>query len=471
MPVSKKSYDLVVIGAGPGGYVAAIRAAQLGLKTALVEKRSTLGGTCLNIGCIPSKALLHLSEQFHFAAHEAAGVGIKTGKVELDLAAMMKRKDSIVSGLVKGVGTLVSKRGIDRIEGTGELTGPHSVRVRTADGQEELEAGHIILATGSIPIELPGVPFDGRTIISSDEALSLTEVPRQLVVVGAGAIGLELGSVWSRLGSKVTVVEFLPRAAAGYDEDVSRHLERSLKKQGLAFEFSAKVTGWSKPSGRKKAVLKAERDGKELSFEADRILVAVGRRPYSQGLGLEAVGIETDRAGRVKTDAHLRTKVESIFAIGDLVAGPMLAHKGEEEGVATAERIAGRAGHVNYDVIPNVIYTDPEVASAGMSEDQAREKKLKVRVGKFPLAANGRALATGAADGFIKVIADEATDRLLGVQMVARHASELIAEAVAHLEYGGSAEDLARTVHAHPTLSESLKEAAMAVSRTAIHSL
>jgi dihydrolipoamide dehydrogenase len=471
MTATSTSFDLVVIGAGPGGYVAAIRAAQLGLKTALVEKNPTLGGTCLNIGCIPSKALLHLSEHFHFALHEAAAAGIRTGKVTLDLAAMMKRKAGVVSGLVKGVDTLVSKRGIHRIEGTATLTGPHAVRVTTADGAADLEAKHIILATGSVPIELPSVPFDGRTVVSSTEALAFESVPKKLVVVGAGAIGLELGSVWSRLGSEVTVVEFLPRAAAGYDEDVARHLERSLKKQGLRFELSAKVTGWTEASGKKRAVLKAERDGKELTFEADKILVAVGRRPFASGLGLESVGIELDRGGRIPTDAQLKTSVDSIYAIGDLVAGPMLAHKAEEEGVAVAERIAGRAGHVNYAVIPNVIYTDPEVAGAGLTEAQAEEKKLKVTVGKVPLAANGRALATGATDGFVKVIADAATDRLLGVQIVARHASELIAEAVAHLEYGGSAEDLARTVHAHPTMSEALKEAGMAVSKSAIHAL
>ncbi|MEZ5275908.1 MAG: dihydrolipoyl dehydrogenase [Opitutaceae bacterium] len=466
-----QSFDLVVIGAGPGGYVAAIRAAQLGLKTALIEKRKTLGGTCLNIGCIPSKALLHLSEQFHFAAHDAAAVGIRTGKVQLDLAAMMKRKESVVSGLVKGVDTLVTKRNIHRIEGTGRLTGPHSVQVTTAGGIEDLEAGHIILATGSIPIELPSVPFDGSTIISSEEALAFDSVPGKLVVVGAGAIGLELGSVWSRLGSEVTVVEFLPRAAAGYDEDIGRHLERSLKKQGLRLELSAKVTGWEKGSGKNRAVLKAERDGKELTFEADKILVAVGRRPFTHDLGLESVGIELDRAGRVRTDAHLKTSVDSIYAIGDLVAGPMLAHKGEEEGVAVAERLAGRAGHVNYDVIPNVIYTDPEVAGVGITEAQAKDRSIEVAVGKFPIGANGRALATGSTDGFVKVIADARTDRILGVQIIARHASELIAEAVAHMEYGGSAEDLARTVHAHPTMSEALKEAGMAVSKSAIHSL
>jgi dihydrolipoamide dehydrogenase len=373
MPEQK--FDLVVIGAGPGGYVAAIRAAQLGLKTALVEKRDTLGGTCLNIGCIPSKALLHLSELYHFTAHQASDSGIKTGKVALDLATMMQKKDKVVGGLVRGVDTLVGKRGIRRILGTAELTGPHSINVTTETGTEALEAKNIILATGSAPIELPFLPFDGKTVISSEEALALDSVPKELVVVGAGAIGLEMGSVWSRLGSKVTVVELLPRAAAGYDDDISKLLERSLKQQGLALELGTKVTGWTKASGRKKAVLKAERDGKELTFRADRILVAVGRRAYSQGLGLEAVGIATDRSGRVETDDELRTSIPSIHAIGDLVAGPMLAHKAEEEGVAVAERLAGRAGHVNYGVIPNVIYTEPEVAGVGLTEAQAPRHK------------------------------------------------------------------------------------------------
>ena len=467
----KAPYDLAVIGAGPGGYVAAIRAAQLGLTTALIDKRATLGGTCLNIGCIPSKALLHLSEQYHFTSHEAASVGIRTGKVGLDLGKMMKRKEVVVDGLVKGVGMLVSKRGITCIQGTARLAGPTSIIVTTDKGDEEISATHIILATGSVPVELPFLPFDGKTVVSSDEALSFDRVPDKLVVVGAGAIGLELGSVWSRLGSDVTVVELLPRAAAGFDEDVCKGLERALKRQGLKLELSTKVSGYKKGTGKSPAVLQAEKNGKSLEFPADKILVAVGRRPYTNGLGLEDVGITLDEAGRVPTDEHLRTSVESIHAIGDVVAGPMLAHKGEEEGVAVAESLAGQAGHVNYDVIPNVIYTDPEVAGVGLTESQARERGLTISVGKFPMAANGRALATGSTEGFAKVIADAESDRILGVQILGRNASELTAEAVAHLEYGGSAEDLARTVHAHPTLSEALKEAGMSVSKSAIHSL
>jgi dihydrolipoamide dehydrogenase len=467
----KATYDLVVIGAGPGGYVAAIRAAQLGLTTALVDKRETLGGTCLNIGCIPSKALLHLSEQYHFAVHEAASVGIKMGKVDLDLTKMMERKKAVVDGLVKGVGMLVSKRGITCIQGSARLSSPNSVIVTTDQGDEEIDAAHIILATGSIPVELPFLPFDRKTIVSSDEALFFDRVPGRLVVVGAGAIGLELGSVWSRLGSEVTVVELLPRAAAGFDDDICRGLERALKRQGLKLELSAKVTGFQPGRNRSQVVLKAVRNGKDLEFPADKILVAVGRRPFTEGLGLEDVGITLDEAGRVRTDKDLKTSIESIHAIGDLVSGPMLAHKAEEEGIAVAEALAGHPGHVNYDVIPNVIYTDPEVAGVGLTESQARERARGVSVGKFPLAANGRALATGSTDGFAKVVADKESDRILGVQILGRNASELIAEAVAHMEYGGSAEDLARTVHAHPTLSEALKEAGMDVSKSSIHAL
>jgi dihydrolipoamide dehydrogenase len=467
----KATYDLVVIGAGPGGYVAAIRAAQLGLTTALIDKRETLGGTCLNIGCIPSKALLHLSEQYHFTNHEAASVGIKTGKVGLDLTKMMERKKAVVDGLVKGVGMLVSKRGITCIQGSARLSSPTSVIVTTDQGDEEIDAAHIILATGSIPVELPFLPFDRKTIVSSDEALSFDRVPGRLVVVGAGAIGLELGSVWSRLGSEVTVVELLPRAVAGFDDDICKGLERALKRQGMKLELSAKVTGCKKSRNGRQVVLQAERDGKEIKVSADKILVAVGRRPFTEGLGLEKVGITLDEAGRVRADENLKTSVESIHAIGDIVSGPMLAHKAEEEGIAVAEALAGHAGHVNYDVIPNVIYTDPEVAGVGLTESQAKERGLTVSVGKFPMAANGRALATGSTEGFAKVVADQESDRILGVQILGRNASELIAEAVAHMEYGGSAEDLARTVHAHPTLSESFKEAGMAVSKRAIHSL
>lgn len=467
--MAEESFDVVVVGAGPGGYVCAIRAAQLGLKTALVEKEKTLGGTCLNVGCIPSKALLHSSEMVHFARHGAAPLGLKLEKTSVDLPAMMKKKDETVSALVGGVGMLVKKKGAKIFQGTGRLKDSSTVEVVGAKKTETLKARHIVLATGSAPAELPFLPFDGKTVVHSTDALVFDTIPKSLAVVGGGAIGLELGSVWARLGSKVTVVEFLPHIAPTFDEDVSKLLERSLKKQGLSIELGAKVTGTKKAKG--KTVLTAERDDKKLEVEADKILVAVGRVPFIEGLGLEDAGIELDERKRVKTDVGFQTNVPGIYAIGDVIAGPMLAHKAEDEGVAVAELIAGKAGHVNYDVIPNIIYTDPEVCSTGLTEKDAKDRGIEVRTGKFPFTANGRALANDATEGFIKVVADAKTDRVLGVQMIGKNTSELIAAAVAHMEYGGSAEDIARTVHAHPTLSEALKEAALAVDKRAIHSL
>lgn len=462
-------FDVAIIGAGPGGYVAAIRCAQLGLKTALIDKRDALGGTCLNVGCIPSKALLHSSEHYAFAQSHAADHGIALGSVELDLGTVLAKKDKVVSQLTGGVDMLVKKRGIERFVGAAALQADKSILVSEENGDARIQATHTVLATGSAPVELPFLPFDGKTVVSSDEGIAFDPVPEKLVVIGAGAIGLELGSVWSRYGSEVTVVEFLPKVAAGYDEDVSRHLERSLKKQGLAIHTNTKVTG-VRTNGKQTLVI-AEKKGQELEFPADKILVAVGRKPYSEGVGLENVGLETNEKGQVETNARFETAVPGIYAIGDLIAGPMLAHKAEEEGVALAEFLASKAGHVNYEVIPNVIYTDPEVAGVGITEAIAKEKGIDVAVGKFPLSANGRALATDATDGFVKVIADAKTDRILGAQAIARNASEMIAEIVTHMEYGGSAEDLARTVHAHPTLSESVKEAGLAVSKSAIHSL
>ena len=462
-------YDLIVIGSGPGGYVAAIRAAQLGLKTALVEKDPTLGGTCLNVGCIPSKALLHSTEMVHFFQHDAAAHGISAKELKTDIATLMKKKEAVVKQLNQGVKTLVTKRKIDLVQGAGSLAGAGKVTVKTDKGEQTLEAKHIILATGSVPVELPFMKFDGQTVVSSTEAIAFDSVPEKLVVIGAGAIGLEIGSVWARLGSDVTVVELLPQIAPTYDKDVSRLAERLLSKQGLKFELGAKVTGVKQDKG--KAVLTAERDGKKLEFPADKILVAVGRKPFTEGLGLDKAGVELDDKRRIKTDDHFRTTAEGVYAIGDVIAGPMLAHKAEEEGVACVELIAGKAGHVNYDLVPGVVYTDPEIASVGLGEDAAREKGLKVNVGKFPFIANGRAIATDATDGFVKVVADAETDRLLGVQIIGRNASELIATACAHMEYSGSAEDWARTMHAHPTLAESMKEAAMAVSKSSIHSL
>ncbi len=466
--MAEKKFDVVVIGAGPGGYVAAIRAAQLGLKTALVEKLKTLGGTCLNIGCIPSKALLHSTEIYHFLKQHGKDHGLKAKSLEVDVPALMKKKDAVVSNLVKGVSTLVSKKGVTVFNGTGRIKDSNTVEIEGADGGT-IRTANIVLATGSAVAELPSLQIDGKTIVSSDHALSFDSAPKSLVVVGGGAIGLELGAVWARLGSEVTVLEFLPRIAPAFDQDISRTLERIFKKQGLRIETGTKVTGAEKRKGR--LVVSAKKKDSQKKFEADRILVAVGRKPVTEGLGLEEAGVELDEQKRVKTDERFRTTAKNIYAIGDLIAGPMLAHKAEEEGVAVAEILAGKPGHVNYEVIPNVIYTDPEVASAGLGEDEAKERKIDVNIGKFPLSANGRALAMDATDGLVKVIACKRTDRVLGVQAIGKNASEFIAAAVAHMEYGGSAEDIARTVHAHPTVSECLKEAALAVDKRAIHAL
>ena len=463
------SYDVVVIGAGPGGYVCAFRAAQLGLKVALVEKRGTLGGTCLNVGCIPSKALLYSSEQLVFARDHAADHGIKAGPVSADVGALMRRKDGVVSKLVGGVSALAKARKVTVLTGEASFTSPTVLSVKAAAGAVSVGAKNFVVATGSAPVELPFMKLDGKTVVSSDDAIAFEKTPSSLVVVGGGAIGLELGSVWARLGSSVTVVEFLPKIVAGYDDDVVRTFTRLLQKQGLRIEVGAKVTGLRSEGG--KAVLLAEREGKPLEFPGEKILVAVGRRPYTAGLGLEKAGVGLDEKGRVRVDGHLRTGVPGIWAIGDVVAGPMLAHKAEEDGVAVAEWIAGKAGHVNWDLVPTIVYTDPEVASVGLGEDAAKSKSLQVSVGRFNFAANGRAIANDSTDGFAKVIADAKTDRILGAQIIGRGAGEMIAEVVTHMEYGGSAEDLGRTIHAHPTVSEVLKEAGLAVSKSAIHAI
>jgi dihydrolipoamide dehydrogenase len=468
------SFDLIVIGAGPGGYVCAFRAAQLGLEVALVEQRSTLGGTCLNVGCIPSKALLHSSEHLVWVRQHAKEHGIMLGKVEVDLAAFMKRKDDVVQKLVGGVGQLAKARKITVVRGAAEFTGPKSIRVRQPKSEvpnskpetpADLSAANIVIATGSAPVELPFLKFDGTTVVSSDHAIAFDAIPGKLVVVGGGAIGLELGSVWSRLGSNVTVVEFLPKIVAGYDDDIVRHFTRMLRKQGLEIETSAGVTGFAK------GVLTAEREGKKLEFPADKVLVSVGRRPFTDGLALEKAGVQLDEKKRVKVDARLRTTVDGVWAIGDVVAGPMLAHKAEEDGVAVAEWIAGKPGHINWDLVPAIVYTSPEVASVGLGEDGAKAQGLAVNVGKFNFAANGRAIAAGATEGFVKIIAEAGTDRILGAQILGHNAGELISEVVTHMEYGGSAEDLARTIHAHPTMSEAVKEAGLAVSKSALHAL
>ncbi len=462
--------DLVVIGSGPGGYVAAIKAAQLGLKVALVEKDPTLGGTCLNVGCIPSKALLHSTETWRHVQHAKHHGIVGAEKLSFDVPTMLANKDKVVAQLNKGVEFLVSKRGVEIVRGLGRLGKAGQVLVRGSAGERVLETKNILIATGSVPVELPFMKFDGETVISSDHGIALKAVPEKMVVVGAGAIGLELGSVWARLGAQVTVVEMLPAIGGpAYDADIAKAAQAAFEKQGIKFELGAKVTGVKKTAAG--SALTAERDGKALEFPADKILVAVGRKANTTGLGAAEAGLKLDERGRVAIDAHFVTNLPGVYAIGDVVVGPMLAHKAEEEGVAVAENLAGKHGHVNYGVIPGVIYTDPEVACVGLSEAEAKAKNLEVKVGKFQLQGNGRAIATDGTTGFIKVIADAKSDKVLGVQMVAKGASEMIAAACAHMEYGGSAEDIARTCFAHPTVSESFKEAAMAVSQSSIQSL
>jgi dihydrolipoamide dehydrogenase len=467
MPTSTP-YDLIVIGSGPGGYVAAIRAAKLGLRAALVEKEKNLGGTCLNVGCIPSKALLHSTEVYHNLQHNAAQHGIKATGISVDLNALMANKDKVVDQLRGGVAHLVKKNKIDRIEGHGSLEGEGKVKVTQGKKSTVHSAKNILLATGSKIIELPFLQYDGKQIINSDHAIALDKIPKSLLVIGAGAIGLELGSVWSRLGTKVTILEFLPKIAGTFDDDISRQAQALFKKQGIEFSLSTKVTAAKKQKG--KVVLTAETKQGETTFEAEKVLVSIGRAPFTEGLGLDKVGIELDDRGRIPVAHNFETIAKGIYAIGDVIPGPMLAHKAEEEAIACVETIAGQAGHINYGIIPNVIYTEPELASVGLSEADAKHKQIDHKVGKFNFAANGRAIASDAAVGFAKVIACKKTDKILGVQILGRNASELIAEAVTHMEYGGSSEDLGRTIHAHPTLSEALKEAALAVDGNSIHS-
>ena len=463
-----EKFDVIIIGSGPGGYVAAIRAGQLGLKTAIVERDKELGGTCLNIGCIPSKALLTSSDHFIFAKKEAAKHGIVIDNVHVDLAKMLERKDKVVKTMNGGVRALMKTNKVTTFEGLGTIAAPGKVSVKSSSGEtQEVETKNIIIATGSVPVELPFAKFDGKTIVSSTEALCFPEAPEKLLVIGAGAIGLELGSVWSRLGSDVTMLEFLPRIAIGFDLELSNLLQRSLTAQGMTFHLETKVTAVKIDNGRVTAT--ATKGNEELKFEADKILVSVGRKPFSEGLGAEKAGVEFDDKKRIKIDNHFRTNVEGIYAIGDVVAGPMLAHKAEEEGIACVENIAGKSGHVNYDVIPGIIYTNPELAGVGLTEDQAKEKGIDYRVGKFPFRANGRAVANEDLEGMVKFVADAKTDRILGAHILQHTASELIAEVVAVMEFGGSSEDLGRTVHAHPTLSEAVKEAALAVEKRAIH--
>ena len=461
-------FDVVIIGSGPGGYVAAIRAGQLGLKTAIVEKDKELGGTCLNIGCIPSKALLTSSDHFVFAKKEAGKHGIVIDNVSVDLSKMLQRKDKVVKTLTGGVRALMKTNKVQTFEGVGTITAPGKVSVKSSSGEtQEIETANIVIATGSVPVELPFAKFNGDTIVSSTEALSFTAPPKKLLVIGAGAIGLELGSVWSRLGSQVTVVEFLPRIAVGFDLELSNLLQRALTSQGMTFHLETKVSAVNVEKER--VVATAKKGNDELKFEADKVLVSVGRRPLSEGVGAEKVGVALDDRKRIKVDKHFRTSVDGIYAIGDVIAGPMLAHKAEEEGIACVETIAGKSGHVNYDVIPGIIYTNPELAGVGLTEDQAKENNIEVHIGKFPFRANGRALANEDVEGMVKFVADAKTDRILGAHILQHAASELIAEAASVMEFGGSSEDLGRTCHSHPTLSEAVKEAALAVEKRALH--
>jgi dihydrolipoamide dehydrogenase len=468
--MATENFDVVVIGGGPGGYVAAIRAAQLGLKTACVEKRGALGGTCLNVGCIPSKALLQSSHLYEEAAKHMGPHGIKVSSIVLDLTAMLARKEKVVVDLTKGVEFLFKQNKVTYVKGAGRLLGGGKIAVAlNGSGDQTLEAKNIIIATGSDVMPLPGVTIDEKQIVSSTGALSLAKVPAHLVVVGGGYIGLEMGSVWRRLGAKVTVVEFLDRIVPGMDGEIARTFQRVLTKQGMTFRLSTKVTGAKPNKTGVTLTLEPAGGGKAETLDADVVLVAIGRRPYSEGLGLEAAGVAIDNKGRVQTDGHWRTNVPGIFAIGDVIAGPMLAHKAEEEGVAVAEIIAGQAGHVNYETVPGIVYTWPEVATVGKTEEELKASGVDYRAGKFPFTANSRARCNAETDGFVKVLADAKTDRVLGVHIIGPDAGTMIHECVMAMEFGGSAEDIARAFHGHPTLNEAVKEAASGVAGRAIH--
>lgn len=464
--MAESTFDVVVIGGGPGGYVCAIRAAQLGFKVACVEKRGTLGGTCLNVGCIPSKALLAASEKFEEAAHGLAKFGIKVGGVELDLPGMQAHKDKVVKDNVTGIEFLFKKNKIAWLKGAGKITAANTVEV---EGVGTITASKaIVIATGSDVTPLPGIAIDEKRVVSSTGALSLPEVPKHLVVIGGGVIGLELGSVWGRLGAKVTVVEYLDRVLPTMDNELSKQAQRIFAKQGMDFKLSTKVTGASVSETGVTLTVEPAAGGAAQTIDADAVLVAIGRRPYTEGLGLEAVGVELER-GRVKIDGHFQTNVPGIYAIGDVVEGPMLAHKAEEEGVALAEQLAGQKSHVNHDLVPGVVYTWPEVAAVGKTEEQLKAAGVAYKAGKFPFTANGRARAGGNTDGFVKILSDAATDQVLGVHMIGPNVSEMIGELVLAMEFSASAEDVARTCHAHPTLSEAVKEAALAVDGRPLH--
>jgi dihydrolipoamide dehydrogenase len=463
-------YDLIVIGTGPGGYVCAIRAVQLGMKTAVVEKNAAFGGTCLNVGCIPSKAMLHASELYEEAGESFAQMGIKVGKPGMDLPALHKYRLANVDSNVKGVAFLFKKNKIDAFQGAGRIVTPGKVEVKGPDGKSQtLETKNIVIATGSDVARLNGIDIDEKRIVSSTGALELPAVPKKLLIVGAGIIGLELGSVWRRLGAEVMIVEFLDHILPGIDGEIGKQFHRMLQKQGLTFKLSSKVSAIDSSGRTLKVKVEPAAGGAAETLEADIVLVAIGRVPYTEGLGLEAAGVKKDNRGRVVVDPHYKTNVDGIYAIGDVIAGPMLAHKGEDEGVAVAEIMAGQAGHVNYDVIPNVVYTNPEIASVGKTEEELKAAGVAYNVGKFPFTANARARTNLTTDGFVKILADAKTDRVLGVHILGPDAEAMIAEAAIAMEFGASSEDIARTCHAHPTLSEAMKEAALAVAKRAIN--
>jgi len=456
-------FDVVIIGGGPGGYNCAIRAGQLGLKTAIIEMRDTLGGTCLNVGCIPSKALLHASEMFDTAQNDFAGMGIKTGKLELDLKAMMAQKDAAVKGLTEGVAFLMKKNKVTHFHGKGKITGPGAVEVAGADGtMHTLSAKHIVIATGSEPSNLPGIEIDEERVVTNTGAIALKAVPKKLVLIGAGVIGLELGSVWARLGAEVTVVEYLDRILPGADDEIAKTAQRTFKKQGFTFNLGQKVTGVEKQKSGLKVSTEPAKGGAGETLDADVVIVSVGRRPYTEGLGLETVGGKTDRRGVIETTNHF-TVAPGVWAIGDCIDGPMLAHKAEDDGAAVAELIAGKAGHVDYDLVPSVVYTSPEIAWVGKTEAQLKAAGIAYKTGKFPFMANSRARTNHQTDGFVKILADAKTDQILGAHMMGVGVGEMIGEICVAMEFGAASEDVARTCHAHPTLSEAIRQAAMGV--------
>ena len=462
-------FQAVVIGGGPGGYVCAIRLAQLGLKTACIESRGSLGGTCLNVGCIPSKSLLNLSEEFH-NAQSLSNKGIEIGEVKLNLSKMMKNKDKAVTILTKGVEFLLKKNKVTYFKGTGSFKSKNDIVIKDNDNKETIiQTENTIIATGSVPVSLPGIEIDEKVIVSSTGALKLEQVPKKMVVVGGGYIGLEMGSVWSRLGAEVHVVEFLDHITPGMDKEISSEFMKILKKQGIKFNMQHKVENiQKKDSGAK--VITIDKDGKKNEFDCDVVLISVGRKPNTNGLNLEKIGVKLDKKNRINTDKNFKTNIENVYAIGDVISGPMLAHKAEDEGIAVAEIIAGQSGHVNYDTIPGVIYTKPEVASIGKTEEQLKKLKINYKIGKFSMMANSRAKAIDEADGFVKILANAENDKILGAHLIGPHAGELIAEIGVAMEFGASAEDIARTCHAHPTFSEAIKEAALSVDKRAIHS-